>query len=176
MRKISISLAITALLLLSACANVTRDIRVDAQVDPKAKLSGYKSYGWLGAGSLLNDPEKKWQPTKMDIAGDIKYLVDRELRKRDIFAVTEKPDLGVTFFMGVDMENMELKEDPNDKVEVLKNIPKAGLIVVLIDIKTKFVIWMGVAEGELQENASDELVRTRLDYAVSNMFKLLPSK
>ena len=173
MRKFYIAMMSTVLLLLSACATVTKDIVVDAQVDPKTEMSGYKTYAWLGAGKFLNDPEKKWQPPKMDIAGDIKYLIDRELRKRGIFAATEKPDLAVAFFMGIDMETMELKEDPNDNVEVLKNVPKAGMIVVLVDVETEFVVWMGVAEGDLKENPSDEEVRTRLDYAVSNMLTLM---
>jgi hypothetical protein len=176
MRILNIAIISTLLLILSACASVslTKDIKVDAKVDQKAELSGYKSYAWLGAAKLLNDPEKKWQAPKMDIAGDIKYLIDRELRKREIFAATESPDLVVGFFMGIDMETMELKEDPNDNIEVLQNVPKAGLIVVLVDAETGFVVWMGVAEGDLHENASDEMVRTRLDYAVSKMFKLLP--
>lgn len=174
MLQIKYTLLAAFVFLLSACAtNATKDIVVDAKVDAKADLSGYKSYSWLGAARMLNDPEKKWQPPKMDIAGDIKYLIDRELRKRDIFAVAENPDLAVGFFMGVDMENMQLKEDPNDHVEVLKNVPKAGLIVVLTDVETGYVVWMGVAEGDLHEGADDELVRKRLDYAVTHMFKLL---
>ena len=174
MKNFNISLIVTMLFLLSACAgNVTKDIVVDAKVDPKADLSGYKTYAWLGAAKMLNDPEKRWQTPKMDVAGEIKYLIDRELQKHDIFAVTEEPDLAVGFFMGIDMETMELKEDPNNKVEVLKNVPKAGLIVVLTDVQTGYVVWMGVAEGDLQEGASDEMVRARIDYAVSNMFKML---
>ncbi len=161
-------------LLLTACACVTGDIQVDANIDPKAKLDGYKSYDWLGTGSLLNDPNKVWQPTTVDVAGDIKYLVDRELRKHKIFSTTSKPDLAVAFFMAVDMEAMELKEDPESKDEVLKNVPKAGLVVVLIDVETGYAVWLGVAEGDIQENPTEEIVRSRLDYAVSKMFKLFP--
>ena len=42
--------------LLTACSTVsTKDIKVEAEADPKANLEGYHSYVWLGA---LNDPEK----------------------------------------------------------------------------------------------------------------------
>ena len=83
--------------------------------------------------------------------------------------------LAVGFFMGIDMEAMEFKQDPKSDVEILKNIPKAGLIVVIIDVSTDFVIWMGLAEGDIHENISDELVSKRVDYAVKQMFKLLPT-
>jgi len=168
------SVFMAAFLLLTACASVTSDIKVDANADSKAKLADYKTYDWLGAAKLLNDPNKVWQPPKVDIAGDIKYLVNRELRKRGIYSTTGKPDLAVAFFLGVDMEAMELKEDPESKNKVLKNIPKAGLVVVLIDVDTGYVVWMGAAEGNLQENPTDEVVRKRLDYAVTKMFKLFP--
>ena len=176
MRYFNIVFITAICLLLTACASVTSDIKVDANVDPKAKMGGYKTYDWLGAARLLRDPNKVWQPPKVDIAGDIKWLVDRELRKRGIFKTASKPDLAVSFFMGIDMEAIELKEDPESKNEVLVNVPRAGLIVVLIDVETGYVVWLGAAEAELQENPTDEVVSTRLDFAVSQMFKLLPKK
>jgi len=33
-----------------SCANVTSDIKVDAEADPKANIKGYKTYVWLGIG------------------------------------------------------------------------------------------------------------------------------
>lgn len=162
------------LILMSGCASVTKDIMIDAQASTSAKLSSYESYAWLGKGSILRDPEKKWQPPKMNIAGDIKYLIDRELRKRNIFSHVSDPDLAVAFFMGIDMKAMKLKVDPETKKEILENVPKAALVVVLIDTETDYVVWMGKAVGELQDNPKDEIVRERLDYAVSEMFKKMP--
>ena len=123
---------------------------------------------------MLNDPDKKWQPPKMNIAGDIKYLVDRELRKKKIFSTVSNPELAVVFFMGIDMEAMKLKMDPETKKEMMENVPKAALVIALIDTKTKFVVWMGRATAELSDNPSDELVRERLDYAVTQMMKKMP--
>ena len=48
---------IIVLMLLAGCASVpTKDIQVDAQADPKANFSGYKTYAWLGAAAIVNDP------------------------------------------------------------------------------------------------------------------------
>ena len=123
---------------------------------------------------VLNDPEGKWQPPKMNIAEDIKFLIDRELRKRGIYNNAENPDLAVAFFMGVDMEAMELKTDPKSKQEMLTNVPEAALVVALIDPYTGYWVWLGESEGELQKNPTDEVIRKRLDYAVTEMFKKLP--
>ena len=59
-------------------------------------------------------------------------------------------------------------------MSVLENVPQAALLVILIDAETGFVIWVGQAEAELNENPSGDLVRTRLGYAVTEMFKLMP--
>ncbi|MGY6277266.1 DUF4136 domain-containing protein [Methylomonas sp. MgM2] len=161
--------------LAGGCASVTKDIEIDATADPTIKFSGYKSYGWLAEISGLNDPDGVWQPPKMDIAEDIKYLIDRELGKRGIYSYAENPDLAVAFFMGVDMEALELKTDPKTKQDIMSKVPSAALAVALIDANTGYVVWVGEAIGEIQKNPSDELIRKRLDYAVSEIFKKLPS-
>lgn len=174
MKIFNAALLVFFLILMSGCASVTKDIKVDAQAAKSVMLSDYKSYAWLGKISLLRDPEKKWQPPKMNIAGDIKYLIDRELRKRAIFSHATDPDLAVAFFMGVDMKAMTLKVDPETQKEMLENVPRAALVVVLIDTETDYVVWMGKATADLQINPTDEIVRERLDFAVSEMFRKIP--
>ncbi len=175
MQKIYITLLAAFLIFLTGCASITKDIQVDAASDPKANLSGYKTYTWLGAGEVLNDPGKKWKKTDLPIAGNIKYLIDREMRKHGITpAQPANADLGVAFFIGIDMEAQKLQKNPETKVEMIENVPEAGLIIALVDTKSGFVVWVGEAVGELSENASDEVVEQRIDYAVTEMFKLLP--
>lgn len=190
MKIVTTTLLAACIVLLSGCAacnknkqetevtaqpvvNKMQDIQVDAKTNPKTNLSGYKSYAWLGAAKALNDPSKKWQPPKMDITGDVKYLIDRELRKHNINSATEEPDLAVAFVIGVDMDALELKDDPATQGDVLENIPQGALVVALIDVETGYVVWIGTAKANIVEGASAELARERLDYAVSNMFDLL---
>ncbi|MGR9073490.1 MAG: DUF4136 domain-containing protein [Gammaproteobacteria bacterium] len=158
---------------LIGCASVTKDIRVDAMTAKSSNLGNYKSYAWLGRSAVLHDPEKKWQPPKMDIVGDIRFLIDRELRKKGIYSSVQDPELAVTFFTGLDMEAMELKVDEKTKEEILTNVPKAALLVFLIDAETEKVVWIGKATAEVQMKPTDEVVRERLDYAVREMFKKL---
>ena len=172
--KIIKAMLIVVLFLLSGCASVTKDIQVDAL--SSKSLAEYKTYAWLGRSSVLHDPEQKWQPPKMDIFGDIRYLIDRELRKKGIFSAVEEPELAVTFFTGVDMEAMELKVDDKTKKEILTNVPKAALLVFLIDVQTEEAIWVGKATAEIHTNPTDEVVRERLDYAIKEMFKKMPVK
>jgi len=44
----------------------------------------------------------------------------------------------------------------------------------LITVTSGEVVWMGNAIADIQENATNDLVRQRLDYAISEMFKTLP--
>lgn len=160
--------------LLTACASITNDIKVDAKVDPKANLSGYKTYTWVGAGEFLNDPEMKWHSPQVQVVEEVKFLIDRELRKRGITqANSANADLGVAFFTGVDMAAMRLKKDPSTDVEMLKNVPEGGLIVALIDANRGFVIWTGLAVGDYKaDQYTENEIRKRLDYAVTEMFVL----
>jgi PBP1b-binding outer membrane lipoprotein LpoB len=172
MKKINVALFAAFFLLLSGCASVTKDIVVDSAKDPKVNLSGYKTYAWLGAANFLNDPNGSWEPPKFDLAGDIKYLIDREMKKRGITLVeAQDADLAVAFFVGVDMDAQKLKKDPKTKVEMLKNIPKGALVVALVDAETGYVVWIGKATADVQQGATTEVVQERLDYAISQMFK-----
>ena len=174
MKKYHLVFLSAMLLLLSGCASVTSDIRVGAEPAPGATIAhNYKTYDWLGSFSLLNDPNNTWQPPDVNIAGDIKFLIDRELRKKGIQRANDTPDLTVTFLVGVDMENQILKLDPDTKIELKKKIPKAALVVALMEVDSGDIVWLGVADAEIQKGVTAEVMRQRLDYAVREMFKLL---
>ncbi len=157
--------------LLSACASTTKDIEVETASDPKVNLEAYEKYAWLGSAEILNDPEGKWQPAKFDISSDIKFLIDNELREKGLTEVAdEDAEVAISFFTGVDMEAQDLKADPKTNVEIPNNVPRAALIVVALDIKTGYVIWMGVATGEVQTGTTVKEKKARIAYAVKKMF------
>lgn len=162
-------------MLLSGCSSVpTKDIQVDSESDPKAKFSGYKSYAWLGSAAIVNDSYGQWEPPAFDADEEITYLLDRELRKRGMSENTGNPDLIVAFAAGIDMDALDLKTDPQTKMNMLTNVPRGGLVVVLVDSDTGFVIFAGVATAEVQNNVDAQTVKARLDYAVTQMMKKLP--
>lgn len=160
---------------LSACALVpVKDIKVAAQTDPKANFSGYKTYAWMGSAAILNDPDEKWEPRGFDADAEIKFLVDGELRGRGMSENTADPDLLVGFALGVDMDALKLKADPKTQMDVQKNVPQGALLLALVDAESGFVIYLGAATAEVQENIDEEIVKARLDYAVSKLFNKLP--
>ena len=173
MKKIlyPVTLLILTIILSAYASTLTKDIEVVTASDPKVNLKAYTKYAWLGSAALLNDPEGKWQPAKFDISSDIKFLIDRELRKKDLLEVADQDaEIAISFFTGVDMEAKGLKADPNTQVEIPTNVPKTALIVVALDIQTGFVIWMSVATGDINEDASIETTKARINYAVTKMF------
>ena len=175
MNKSCVLLLTIVVMLLSGCASTpTKDIEVDAQADPKANFSGYKTYAWLGSAAIVNDLYGRWEPPAFDSDAEIKYLIDRELRKRGKMQNLNNPDMIVAFAAGIDMEALGLKVDPKTKIDMLENVPQGGLLVVLVDSKSGFVIWAGMATGEVQQNPDTETIKARLDYAVTQLFKKLP--
>lgn len=87
---------------------------------------------------------------------------------------TAHPDLIVAFAAGIDMDALELKVDPETRMGMLANVPQGGLLVVLVDSESGFVIWAGTATADIQESPDARTVRARLDYAVSQLLKKLP--
>jgi hypothetical protein len=174
MKKHLIAL-LTSLLLVTGCAtSVTSDIMVDSEADATIKFSGYKTYTWLGSASILYDPAGKWEPPGFDADAEIKFLIDRELRARGMAEDLVNPGLIVVFAAGIDMAAMREEIDPESHIEALKNVPEGAITVVLIDAATGFAVWAGLATGEIQQNPEADVVKQRLDYAVSEMFKQLP--
>jgi hypothetical protein len=161
--------------LLAGCSSIpTKDIQIDAEADPKADFSGYKSYAWLGSAAILSDIHGQWEPPEFDADAEVKYLIDRELRERGMLQSTTDPDLIIGFAAGIDMDALGLKENPDSDILDLKNVPQGGLLVVLVDADSGFVIWAGIATGNAQEQPDTERAKGRLDYAVTELFKKLP--
>ncbi|MHC4691406.1 MAG: DUF4136 domain-containing protein [Planctomycetota bacterium] len=165
----------SVVMLLSGCASTpTKDIVIDAQADPKANFSGYKTYTWLLTAAIINDPYGQWEPPEFDADAEIKFLIDRELRKRGMSQSSTDPDLIVAFAAGIDMAALELKVDPDSKIKTLSNVPKGGLAIALADSESGFVIWMGVATAEVMDRPDAKTVKARLDYAVTQLIQQLP--
>ena len=175
MKRNYLSVFIIALMLLTGCASVqTKDIQVDAQSDPKANFSGYKTYAWLETAAIVNDPYGQWEPPQFDADAEIMFLINRELRKRGMSENTADPDLVIVFAAGIDMEALGLKVDSETKMDVLENVPQGGLVVVMLDSESGFVIWVSVATAEVQESPDTQTAKARLDHAVTQMFNNFP--
>jgi len=175
MRQIFRIFALAFIVMLTACTTApTKDIQVDAEADAKASFSGFKTYAWLASAQIVNDPEGQWEPRNVDIDAEVQSIIDSELQKRGMTEVSTNPDMMVAYAAGVDMTTLGLKENPETKEKLLENIPQAALVVALIDADTGYVIWIAEAVGEVQEQADEATVRARIDYAIKEMFRLLP--
>jgi len=158
--------------LFTACVSSDlKDIRVDAETNPKINLDGYKTYSWFAASAVVRDPDLEWTPPNLDFGAEVMRLVDNRLHAAGKVRVTTSPDMLVAYGVGVDMQAMGLVKDPNQEgVYRFERIPKSGLTVVLFDPRLGRAIWIGSAEADVREKPSAELVRKRLDYAIEEMF------
>jgi hypothetical protein len=172
----SIMVAVFTAFLISGCASttLTKDIDVNTQSAPGVDINKFKSYAWIATAQILNDPQGQWEPRAFDADAEIQFLIDRELRKRAVSQVDLNPDMLVAYIAGVDMEALELKEDPKQDMEVLQNNPKGALAVLFISPVNGKTLWAGVAVANVEGKRSSEETKKRLDYAVSEMFRKLP--
>jgi hypothetical protein len=174
MKKHLLALSAVLLLLTGCASSVTKDIMIKADADPKVNFAGYSTYKWLGSAAIVYDPEGQWEPPQFDADAEIKFLIDRELRQRGMTEAAGNADMIVAFAAGIDMASMEIKVDPESELSTLENVPMGALTVILIDGATGLAIWGGVATAEIQQSPDQEIIKQRLDFAVSSMFKKLP--
>jgi hypothetical protein len=172
----SIIVAVFTTFIISGCASttLTEDIDVDAQAATGVDINKFKSYAWVATAQILNDPQGQWEPRAFDADAEIQFLIDRELRKRGVSQVELGPDILVAYIAGVDMEALELKQDPKQEMEVLQNSPRGALAVIFISPINGKALWAGVATANVQAQRSNEDSKKRLEYAVSEMFSKLP--
>ena len=164
-----------ALACLAGCASsLTQDIAVETEANPEVDFGAHQTFAWLGAATEVDDPDGIWTPPQLDVMAEVRFLVNRELRKRGMSEVVASPDVEVLCAIGVDMNALELVQDPQTLLELAENIPKAALVVTLVDPATRTPIWLGIAVATLQEDPSNDLVKKRVHYAVSEILKGLP--
>jgi hypothetical protein len=173
-RTVKLNIVVFVTLTTLGCASPFKDVRVETQANPKVNFDGYRSYAWGVAAALVRDPNREWAPPNLDIAGEIKFLVNRELRAKGMTEVFDSPDVLVIYAVGVDMKALDVVDDPKDDSVQFKEVPKGGLMVILADPESRSVMWVGSAVADIMEEPTAELGEKRLDYAVKKMFKNLP--
>lgn len=174
MRQKRVWLPLLAFWLLAACASITGDIRVQTQSGPGAVLSEFRSYSWLDAGEIANEPSGNWKAPGVDADAEIRAVLKRELTRYGLREVLSGPDLVVAFTAGINPEVLRIVEDPDTRVYTLQNAPKAALVVVFIDPRSRRPVWVGTAVGEARAGHSPAQVRRRIDYAVTEMLRAAP--
>ena len=174
MKRLTLACLMFIHVLVFGCASFPKDdIDIATEADPKTNFSAYKTYAWVGSAQILDDPEGTWKPLGFDADAEITFLIDRELRKRGMTPVAGDPDMLIAYAVGVDTAMQKLTQDPETQMEVLENVPKGALVIMMVDADTDIITWAAIAVAELQ-NQGDEVARKRLNYAVSEMFKQLP--
>ncbi len=160
-----------ALWLLAGCASVTEDIRVQTESAPGIDLGNYHTYSWLGAAEIAPDTHGNWEPPGFDADAEIRAVLNRELRRRGMREVAADAQLVVGFGAGINPELFEIVENPDNKMYTLQNAPRAALVVVFIDPRTRRPVWVGSAVGDVKAGRSFDEVRRRIDYAVTSMLR-----
>lgn len=172
----NIFIVCTLVLFLTGCASsATRDIKIETDSDPRIKFAGYKTYGWLGSASILQDPDGRWEPPQYDADAEIRFLINYEMRTRGLTESSSKPDMIIFYSAGIDMANVEIEIDPESGLDQLTSHPIGALKVILIDRRSKRAIWAGIATGDVQQNPDRKSIRERIKYAIKSMFKKLPN-
>ena len=176
--KLSIIVLVTLTTL--GCASPFKDIRVEAQANSKVNFGGYRSYAWSVAAAVVRDPDRDWAPPNLDIAGEIEFLVNRELRARGMTEVSHAPDVLVMYAVGVDMKALDVTVDAETNLADSHSdadpgtSPRAGVMVVLVDPQTRRAVWIGRATGKVTENVTVDLAKRRLEHGITQMFADFP--
>lgn len=159
----------------SACTSTNhKDITIETDSNTKIQFDGYKTFAWAAAAAVVRDPDSQWTAPDIDVSAEITYLVNRELRERDLVEVTSDPDMYVLYGVGIDMKNLDMVTDDKDGSAHLEEVPEGAVVIMVTDPQTEQVLWIGSAKSGLDETRTREETRERLDWAVSQMFEKSP--
>lgn len=171
MRNLSLLTGLTATFMSAVgCSVSATDVDIKAAQDPNVNMSALKSYAWLGAVGVLNDPSGRWAPPDLDMGAELKFLIDRELRDRGFTIAANNPDVLIGFAVAVDMEALEALENRHSNLRELRNVPQGGLFIHMINATTGQAIWAGAASGEVLENPTPEEAQKRLEAVIKKVF------
>jgi len=178
MKTLLTVLTIASMVLLNACSTMgssqsNNDIQFETEIDSKANFKGYKSYAWMGSASIMNDPTNQWKAPGFDANAEIKFLIDSQLRSKGMTEANEKPDVIVGYALGINMTNIDYKENPDKSFKTIEAAPKGALVILMVDAQTGIVIWASTARADIQGNTG-ETAKNRLKYAVKSMIGSLP--
>ena len=152
----------------TGCAVKTSDIQVETYTSKKANIKDYKTYQIVEGSGIVHDAEGVWCSNKLDACAEMKQMVDAELAKKGKIPVIKNPDFYVQYLARVDMENLEVKLNKEQK-EVFENIPKGTIMLLLIDAKKDAIIWISHASANITDIPAYQM-KERLNYAVKEMF------
>ena len=151
------------------CAVKTNDIQVETYTSKKVNMQNYKTYQIVEGSGMVHDSKGIWHSDKLDVGTEMKQMVDTELAQKGKIAVTTNPDFYVRYLARVNMENLEVKLNKEQK-EIFENIPKGTIMLLLTDAKKDTIIWISHASGDISSYRSADHMKKRLNYAVKEMF------
>ena len=145
------------------------DIQFFKSTDPSVDVNSFKTYAWVSMEGAIRDPNGEWSAPDLDLPKEIAFLVDRELRGRGMTEVKENPEVLVAYAVVVDMAAQKLLQDKDNNMNIVATVPQNALFVAFVDPTSGEAVWIGAAGGEVQPNPTVELVKGRLDYAVTKI-------
>lgn len=169
-------ITLAGVLLACGCAPKapTSDIKTQVAADETIKFSGFKTYTWFAGVGMVRDDTGKWDDGDLDIAAELKFIIDKTMRDRGMNESTSNPDLFIGFLVVADVNELKQITDRGGKVTSIEGVGESALVIELIDAKTERTVWVGVASADAQTGRSNDEVKARLNYAVSELFKGLP--
>lgn len=177
MKKQMLLLALIAVFLLPACQTQpeipVEDISVESKFNHKVKLNNYKSYSWLSSAEILIDPNTALKSTNFSVNEVIVSHINNEMKGQGLSETENDPDLYISYVLGVNMDRLKLKNDPDTGLLIKKNVPKGELLIALIDAKTEYVVWVASAHAGVK-NLKSDMAKKRIQFAIEAMFKKLP--
>ena len=165
---------ISIIMLIFACSNVGKNITIHAETDPDTDFSKYETYSWFAISEIVRDEFGQWEPPEFEVDEVVMDLISKEMNERGLTAVKEDPDLILGFAAGIDMDNWEMKKDPEKKLVTLQNIPRGALVIVIADVKSGYPVWVSIAVREGEVDSGSDAVQKRIEYAIDKMFDELP--
>jgi len=154
----------------------TADIDVRAEINSCNRINGYNSYRWQPSTVKIENAEANWKLPGFDVDAELHALIDAQMQSKGYEKVDESGDMIIAYSAGVSFDTLNIKTEQKTLLDIFDNAPSAAMVLMLMDANCGQIIWAGRANGNLSQNADDELVKKRLAYVIKEVFSYLPGK
>jgi hypothetical protein len=159
-----------ALVLTLACVGCSQAVDVRQDYDVDAPFSSYKTYAWVHP-YVASGESRDWEEM-------LRLALTNELNAKGLTHAAGEPDVWVDYQLGlatneytVDWNKHSLESAKNSDVYM----SSGGVLVVdVLDAKKDRLVWRGIAEGAVNVDPSEDIMRRNINNAVKKLMKQYP--
>jgi hypothetical protein len=150
--------------------------------DPDADFKAYTTYNLMENQpmDLTAAAQNKFAGRQKVMQEELVKALDRNMQALGFTKDTKNPDILVAYYVGVRnevfMANFGYDYAFMSDNAQIQTVQDGAVRVELVDTKLKKAVWVGEGHGAVNQDPSEEIIRTNVNKAIDKIMKQYPPK